>query len=301
MKMASKWLDITSKTILTQKPTDESFAIHFRDIGKSAGLGETIVLVHGFTQTGYSWDPLIEGKNGLIENGHRAIVVDLRGHGQSSWSAQGDYSRQSMVNDIHCVVDALKLEHFALIGLSMGGALSARLAALLPDRVSSLTVVDWAPWPNGKPTKGVSRIGRVFQLRWDTFEEAVDMMHSFNPRRSRENVSTRMKQQLRQAEDGWRWGTDPAFSKDASERARESPDVMWNNVRSIRCKTLMLLGGESDVVPSSQADLMIQNLSKGKLVIIQGAGHSVIGDQPQRSKAAIMPFLRELNLSKSNL
>uniref|UniRef100_A0A7S3PMK9 Peptidase S33 tripeptidyl aminopeptidase-like C-terminal domain-containing protein n=1 Tax=Aplanochytrium stocchinoi TaxID=215587 RepID=A0A7S3PMK9_9STRA len=117
-------------------------------------------------------------------------------------------------------------------------------------------------------------------------------MHKANPRRSRENVELRMKQQLRETEDGsWRWNTDPTFSKDASDRSRESPEIMWNGVRSVQCPTLIVRGGDSDVVPPSQAELMIKRLLKGQLVVIPEAGHSVIGDQPVLSKQAILSFL----------
>ncbi|CAE8657273.1 unnamed protein product, partial [Polarella glacialis] len=134
---------------------------------------ETCVLVHGFTQTGHSWEPLIHGPGGLRESGYRCVCVDLRGHGQSSWAPDGDYSREAMVGDILFVVDALGLGRFSLFVLSLGGALATRFAADHPSRVRSLVLVDWAPWPDGKPTAGIGRIAAVFQLRWDTFDDAV--------------------------------------------------------------------------------------------------------------------------------
>jgi len=116
-------------------------------------------------------------------------------------------------------------------------------------------------------------------------------MHKANPRRSRENIALRMRQQLRQADDGWRWGTDPAISKDGALRAKESPDVMWRCIEAVRCETLVIRGGESDVVPQTQAELLAARLPRGKLVVIDGAGHSVIGDRPDESIGVIMPFL----------
>lgn len=127
------------------------------------------------------------------------------GHGESSWAKDEDYSRGAMVSDVLAVADALGIARFDLLGLSMGGAVVTKLASDNPSRVNSLTLVDWASWPGGKPTGGVKRIGGLFSLRWDSFDDAVDMMHSANPRRPRENIALRMKQQLRKADDGWRW------------------------------------------------------------------------------------------------
>lgn len=271
---------------------------HTPDGGSPTG---TCILLHGFTQTGYSWDPLIEDVDGLLAQGYRAVCVDLRGHGKSGWASDGDYSRASMVSDVIGVADALDIQQFFLLGLSMGGALATALTADNPDRVQALVLVDWAPWPDGVPTSGIKRIGSLFNLRWDSFEDAVEMMHNANPRRSREDVALRMKQQLRKADDGWRWGTDPAFAVHGGLRAKESPDVMWRTVESVRCPALMVRGGESDVVPPAQAELMAKRLQKGQLAVVDGAGHSVIGDKPAASKEAIVTFLNSLAGGKAKL
>mmetsp|Transcript_20968 Transcript_20968/g.25442 ORF Transcript_20968/g.25442 Transcript_20968/m.25442 type:complete len:91 (+) Transcript_20968:162-434(+) len=90
--MQSFWVDIKGGSVLEDKPSS-GFTIHVRDSAsrtENTHKQKVAVLVHGFTQTGFSWDPLIEGKGGLLENGYRCVAVDLRGHGQSSWSATAD-------------------------------------------------------------------------------------------------------------------------------------------------------------------------------------------------------------------
>jgi pimeloyl-ACP methyl ester carboxylesterase len=292
---ASLFVDTAERRVLAARP-DKAVAnmvVHVLDTppASEATGGATCLLVHGFTQTCHSWQPLVEGPNGLRDRGYRSVCADLRGHGQSCWALDGNYSREAMVADIVAVADTLGLKDFCLFGLSLGGALATKLAADYPSRVRCLVLVDWAPWPGGKPTKGIGRIASLFHLRWDSFEHAVDAMHKANPRRSRENVALRMKEQLREADDGWRWNTDPAISKDAALRAEESPDVMWRNIEAVRCTTLMVRGGESDVVPQAQAELLVERLQNGTLALVSGAGHSVIGDRPTESISAIMPFL----------
>ena len=53
----------------------------------------------------------------------------------------------------------------------------------------------------------------------------------------------------------------------------------------------MVRGGASDVVPPEQAERMKDELPKGELVVVADAGHSVVGDQPEASIAAIVPFI----------
>eukprot|EP00658_Telonema_sp_P-2_P044306 TRINITY_DN32171_c0_g1_i1.p2 TRINITY_DN32171_c0_g1~~TRINITY_DN32171_c0_g1_i1.p2 ORF type:complete len:192 (+),score=44.50 TRINITY_DN32171_c0_g1_i1:95-670(+) len=156
-------------------------------------------------------------------------------------------------------------------------------------------IVDWAPWPESHdgPPSGVKSIGRVFLMAWDSFDAAVDMMHEFNPRRDRANIKSRLEQQLMQREeDGkWVWATDPAIMTSAQLRAKEPASVMWDAVASVPCPTLMVRGELSDVVDMAQAARLARTLPEGKLVTIQGAGHSVVGDQPERFASAVVPFL----------
>lgn len=296
------FVDVTARSVVSDPNTVSGVCVRVLDHAPDGGgPARPCLLVHGFTQTAHSWDPLVEDAEGLVSGGYRAVCVDLRGHGQSSWAVDGDYSRASMANDIVAVADALGLGEFSLLGLSLGGALATFVAAEHPWRVRSLVLVDWAPWPDGKPTAGVKRIGSLFSLRWDSFEDAVDMMHAANPRRPRENIALRMRQQLRKADDGWRWGTDPAISGDAGLRSKEPPEVMWGFVRKVRCPALMVRGGQSDVVPQSQAELVRDRLPLGRLAVVEGAGHSVVGDKPAESIGAILPFLDQHSSSTAKL
>ena len=60
-----------------------------------------VLMIHGFTQTAHSWDTTAPA---LAKMGHRVVALDLRGHGKSEWSKDGDYSRMAMVGDIIRVI-----------------------------------------------------------------------------------------------------------------------------------------------------------------------------------------------------
>ena len=99
------------------------------------------LLLHGFAQTCHSWDFI---SLSLADRFH-VHALDQRGHGDSSWAPDGDYSPETQQTDIHGVVEALDLRDFLLMGLSMGGRNSFTYAALHPERVKALVVVDAAP------------------------------------------------------------------------------------------------------------------------------------------------------------
>src|SRR3546814_14524383 len=79
--------------------------------------GTPVVLLHGGGQTRFSW-----GRAGaeLAVAGYRTISLDLRGHGESGWSADGDYRLDRVVDDLAAVLSDLPAPAF-LVGASLGG------------------------------------------------------------------------------------------------------------------------------------------------------------------------------------
>ena len=74
----------------------------------------------------------------LVEAGWRAWSVDLRGHGDSAWSPEGNYSFQHSAEDVEAVVRSMSHGPVALVGASMGGLASLMASKPLGDRVAAL-------------------------------------------------------------------------------------------------------------------------------------------------------------------
>jgi 2-succinyl-6-hydroxy-2,4-cyclohexadiene-1-carboxylate synthase len=95
----------------------------------------TILLLHGFTQTGRSWDPVVAA---LAER-YRALAPDLRGHGAAAGARPVDFAT------VRADLLALAPPRFALAGYSMGGRIALDLALAVPDRVERLTLIGASP------------------------------------------------------------------------------------------------------------------------------------------------------------
>jgi pimeloyl-ACP methyl ester carboxylesterase len=109
-------------------------SINYRCVGE----GKNVVLIHGLAANHGFWhfDVLLK-----LARKYRVTVFDLRGHGYSSMPSSG-YTTASMVGDLHCLMDHLKIQRANLIGHSYGGAIGLHYAALYPERVSSLVIAD---------------------------------------------------------------------------------------------------------------------------------------------------------------
>ena len=91
--------------------------------------GPSVLLAHGGGQTRHSWSGAARD---LAARGWRVITLDLRGHGDSQWSPQGDYRLERFAEDLVCVADQLGGKP-ALVGASLGG-----LAGLYAEMYASL-------------------------------------------------------------------------------------------------------------------------------------------------------------------
>lgn len=96
---------------------------------------ETIVLLHGFTQTGRSWEPTIAA----LGERYRALAPDLRGHGTAAHARPVDFA------SVQADVLSLAPERFVLAGYSMGGRIALSLALASPERVARLVLVGASP------------------------------------------------------------------------------------------------------------------------------------------------------------
>jgi 2-succinyl-6-hydroxy-2,4-cyclohexadiene-1-carboxylate synthase len=104
-------------------------------IGLQMATATTLVLLHGFTNTGASWDEVAAA---LAER-YRPLAPDIRGHGGAS--SRRPVSLDGVVDDI----DALAPGSFELAGYSMGGRLALHIALALPARVRRLILIGASP------------------------------------------------------------------------------------------------------------------------------------------------------------
>ena len=97
-----------------------------------------LVLVHGGRDQKRSWDRVA----GELSQSYRVIAPDLRGHGQSDWVSDGDYTIMDFVYDLRSLITHLEIEKFTLIGHSLGGNIALRYAGLLPETIEQLVALE---------------------------------------------------------------------------------------------------------------------------------------------------------------
>lgn len=102
-----------------------------------------IVLIHALGLDHGQWDAQVPALLPFF----KVLRLDLRGHGASSAPA-GDYSMQQLAADAAALAGRLRIDRFAVCGLSIGGMVALRLAADCPDRVTGLVLANTTPRTN---------------------------------------------------------------------------------------------------------------------------------------------------------
>jgi len=253
------------------------------------------MLAHGGGQTRYAWAAAVDR---LADGGWRAISLDLRGHGQSEWSPDGDYAITLFAEDLVDVAAQVG-GHPHLIGASLGGmaglAVESRVA---PGTFASLTLVDIVPRSD---PEGVAKImgfmGANLESGFASLEEAADSIAAYLPHRPRRTDLTGLRKNLRLGEDGrWRWRWDPAFVTGMSRR--RTAEVQSQTLMAWEAITLpvhLIRGRMSELVSREAAESFVAALPNGVFTDVAGAGHMVAGDRNDAFLDAAIAFLETLS------
>jgi epoxide hydrolase-like predicted phosphatase len=261
-------------------------------VGESHGdpTRPPVVMLHGGGQTRYAWGGTAAA---LAAAGWHAVNMDLRGHGDSGWAPDGDYSLEAFVRDLELV--ARELPHPpAVVGASLGG-LAALLTAgeVAPALVSALVLVDIAPRMD---PVGVERIVSFMTGNPDgfaTLEEAADAIAGYLPHRPRPKDLRGLQKNLRFGQDGrWRWHWDPAFMTGKQRPgASRDPERLERAARRLRIPVLLVRGRMSDIVSEAGAQAFLEVAPHARFVDVSDAGHMVAGDNNDVFTDAVVGFL----------
>lgn len=270
--------------------TANGMRFHYLEWGSAAN--PPMLLLHGFAQTCHSWDFVALG----FSDDCRVIVLDQRGHGDSDWAADGDYSPETQQNDISAVVREIGLEAFTLMGLSMGGRNSFTYAANNPDKVRALVIVDAGPQNMQQGTQNIRNFVQQDD-ELDSVDAFVERVLKYNPRRSPEQIRGSIMHNLKQLPNGkWTWKYDKRLRR-PGRRMGSDPETekrLWGYLEALQCPTLLVRGGASDIIAMDTAEKMRKVIPNSQMATIEGAGHLVMGDSPSGFQRAVTEFLAGL-------
>jgi len=233
----------------------------------------TLLLLHGFTNTGASW----AGVQGALPQRYRPVAPDIRGHGRAA-----DVRPVSLAGVV-ADVDALAPGPFALAGYSMGGRLALHVALALPTRVTRLVLIGASPGLADPEERAARRAAD------DRLADEVETMTI--------------------AEFAQRWAQTPVLAGQPAavqaavreDRLRNTPaglaaalrglgtgalPSLWDRLDEVRLPVRLVVG-ERDAKFRALAERMAAALPHAEVEVVPGAGHAVHLEDPAAVAAVI--------------
>ena len=247
-----------------------------------------ILFLHGGALTAHTWDLCCLA----LRDEFHCMALDQRGHGDSDWAPDADYSLAAQREDVKGIADALGLDRFVLVGMSMGAINALAYAIQYPQTLSALVMIDAGP---NMRRPGSTRIRDFVNGGAEpaSIEAIIERALAFNPRRDPVILRRSLMHNLRQQADGnWTWKYDRRrFQQMGGDRQSTERQKLADGLARIACPTLVVRGAESDVFHDEDAERLAAGLPDGRWIKIPNAGHTVQGDNPKALTAALRGFL----------
>lgn len=233
-----------------------------------------------------SWDWLARA----LHNEWHVVALDLRGHGDSEWSPNGAYLSPYHLLDFADLVETLGCEQVSIIAHSFGGNPTIRFAALYPQRVRKLVLID-AMGPTAPVIARWDEQGPVNRTRewlekqreqatktpryFATIEEAIERMAEANQHLTPEQARHLAIHGVRRFDDGYRWKYDPSFGSFLPEDFAIHLSAYW---REITAPTLICWGTEGWTT-NPATDGSSDHFRNHRNITFEKAGHWIHHDQ----------------------
>jgi 2-succinyl-6-hydroxy-2,4-cyclohexadiene-1-carboxylate synthase len=234
----------------------------------------TVLLLHGFTQTGASWRGVIDA----LGERYTALAPDLRGHGSAT--AQRPVTVDACVADV--VADAPG--RFGVAGYSMGGRLALRVALAHPERVERLVLVGTTPGIADDVERAARR--EADDALASELEDGLDI-EAFARRWAKQPIFKGQPPEVTAAAHEDRLRNDPAGLAAALRGLGPgAAEPLWTRLGELRMP-VTAIAGERDGTYAKLAERMAERVPRARALIVPGAGHAVQLEAPGIVAAAL--------------
>ncbi|HVY14318.1 MAG TPA: alpha/beta hydrolase [Rhodopila sp.] len=271
----------TSRVFFSQR-----LRMHYVDWGNPEA--PPLILLHGGRDHCRNWDWVAAD----LRRDWHVICPDLRGHGDSAWSASGHYTMANYIYDLAQLIHQQDLAPVTIVAHSLGGNIALRYAGIYPENVRRIVAIEGlgpGPRQNALPetltmpdrmrrwidqTRALS--GRM-PRRYPTLDAAYARMQDANKHLSAAQARHLTQHGVNQNEDGtYSWKFDhyvrlwPPY-----DRSREAIAELWG---AIACPTLLVWGRES-WASNPETDGRAAYFRDARVLAVDRAGHWVHHDQ----------------------
>ena len=255
---------------------------------EACGEGFPVLFGHSYLWDAGMWAPQVEA----LSRTYRCIVPEIWAHGRSDLPPASPYSVDALAEDLWAFAQALGLERFAVVGLSVGGMWGMRLALAHPEAVAALVLMDTDAGEEPEESRQryfamMAMVEQAGALPPPLLEALVPFF--FSPATVQRNPDLVARFQASLA------AIPPERLPGilAVGRGIFSRSSVLDRRGEIRAPTLVVVGADDVSRPPHEAERMARAIPGARLEIIPGAGHIVNLERPEVVTPLLEAFLRE--------
>lgn len=259
-----------------------------------------LILQHGGRDHCRSWDWVADE----LRHDWHVIAPDLRGHGDSAWSPEGNYETTAFVYDLAQLIHQLDLAPVTIVAHSLGGNISTRYTGLYPENVRKLVLIEGlGVSPAIQAERDVLGVPQRFRnwiddkrnaagripKRYPSLEAALERMKAENTYLTDAQARHLTIHGISRNEDGtWTWKFDNYLNVWGALDV--PPEELYKIWGAITCPILMFYGADS-FASNPVKDGRIQHFQNATVQEFEKAGHWLHHDQFDRFMAEVKAFL----------
>lgn len=250
--------------------------LHYQESGE----GTPLIIIHGLFGSADNWRSMAK----YFSRFYRVISVDLRNHGRSPHSDEQNFT--VMADDIHELCEDLQLEHVHILGHSLGGKVAMMFAAMYPQKVSKLIVVDISP--RQYFSAHTPLMDAMMALNLSQFTRRTEVDNALAESIPDKAVRQFLLMNLVSEQETFQWRINlPALKANYPElMAAVSEDETFT------MPSLFIYGELSDYVTEQDRQQISRQFTEAKFSCIEKAGHWVQAERPQQFKKVVEEFLQ---------
>ena len=263
----------------------DGLELYFRDYAGN-GTGKLPVLcLHGLTRNSRDFEKLAPH---IASLGHRVIVPDMRGRGQSAYAEDSaTYAVPTYIGDVMALLEQEKIERFVSVGTSMGGIMTMIMAQSAPQKIAAAVINDIGPVVD---PEGIAKIrtylgkGGSFPT-WMHAARSLEEVHgASHPGFDTQDWIAMAKRSMTLCNNG-RIAFD--YDMKIAEPFNEVDDTavppdMWPGFEALADKPLLIVRGEISAILSAETLAEMQRRAPdADTVVVPNAGHAPTLDEPE--------------------
>jgi 3-oxoadipate enol-lactonase len=245
------------------------------------GEGPVVLLIHGLAGDLTAWRPQME----WLSEAYRVIAFDNRGAGRSDQVDTAE-STSGLARDTLQLLDALAVDRANVVGRSMGGAVAQHMALLAAERIQSLVLCASFARLDPLGRRALTNMREVLEWRGNWEDHARHSVANFVSA----DFYNRSPKAIAGIERLIGGETRLPACYVAQNHACLEHDTL-DDLRRIRCPTLVLSGGRDPICSPTCTDWMVERLPHVESVAFEDSSHFFLMEEPERFSAVLAGWL----------